>query len=65
VDGKRGDEPTVGDGIGQDEFNFTKLENPPAYEPTLCAKCKRRIRLGEDGYSISGDGSFCSGCSPM
>ena len=33
------------------EHNFEKLENPPAYEPTKCSKCKKVIRLGEDGYS--------------
>lgn len=47
------------------EYNFIKLENPPKYEPTLCTKCRSRINLGEDGYSIKGDGYFCMGCSPM
>ncbi len=47
------------------EYNFTKLENPPAFEPTLCAKCKQRIRLGEDGYSIKSHVYFCERCSPL
>src|SRR3972149_4726375 len=37
---------------GTNEHNFVKLENPPAYEPTKCAKCGIVMRLGEDGYSI-------------
>ena len=47
------------------DYNFTKLENPPAFEPTLCAKCKKRIRLGEDGYTIKGRDYFCERCTAM
>ena len=47
------------------EYNFTKLENPPEYEPTLCAKCKRVIRLGDEGYSIKGRDYFCERCPPV
>ena len=48
---------------GTNEFNFEKLPNPPAYEPTLCSKCKRRITLSEGGYSQRGDEYLCSKCS--
>jgi len=49
---------------GTNEFNFVKLENPPPFEPTLCAKCKRRIRLGDDEYTIFSDGRyFCERCA--
>ena len=48
---------------GTNEYNFEKLENPPAYEPTRCAKCKRIIVLSEDGYSMRGEKYFCSKCS--
>jgi recombinational DNA repair protein (RecF pathway) len=48
---------------GTNEYNFEKLENPPAFEPTHCARCGRRINLGEDGYSISGDRYTCEECT--
>ena len=46
------------------DFNFVKLENPPAYEPTRCKKCQEVIHLGEDGHSIKGGDYFCANCSP-
>lgn len=48
---------------GTNEYNFEKLENPPAYKPTRCVKCKKVIRSGEDGYSITTNGYFCERCS--
>jgi len=49
---------------GTNEYNFVKLENPPSYEPTLCAGCEVVIRLGEDGYSITPDKEyFCEECT--
>jgi len=49
---------------GTNEYNFVKLENPPAYEPTFCAGCGAVIRLGEDGYSITpGKKYFCQDCT--
>jgi hypothetical protein len=48
---------------GTNEYNFEKLANPPAFEPTRCAKCGRVIHLGEDGYSRTGEGYFCEACS--
>jgi hypothetical protein len=50
---------------GTNEYNFEKLENPPEYEPTRCAKCNTIINLGEDGYSIKGGKYFCYDCSEM
>jgi len=47
---------------GTNEYNFEKLENPPAYEPTRCAKCNKVIRLGEGGYSQCGNEYFCMTC---
>jgi hypothetical protein len=47
------------------EYNFTKLENPPEYQPTLCGKCKAVIRVGEDGYTIKAHDYFCTRCSPV
>ncbi len=40
------------------------LPNPPAYEPTRCAKCGKVIKLGEDGYFIRGDEYTCMNCVP-
>lgn len=48
---------------GISEYNFVKLENPPAYEPTKCAQCQKVISLSEDGYSMRGDGYCCMSCS--
>jgi hypothetical protein len=44
------------------EYNFEKLENPPAFEPTHCSDCERVIHLGTDGYSYSGDKYYCDRC---
>ena len=48
---------------GTTEYNFEKLENPPEYEPTRCAKCNAVIALGEDGYSILRGDYFCARCT--
>jgi hypothetical protein len=47
---------------GTNAYNFEKLPNPPAYEPTHCGGCGRVIRLGEDGYSIGPNGHRCDDC---
>jgi len=47
---------------GTNEYNFTKLVDPPSFEPTLCSKCGRRIVLGEGGYSQLGDKYTCMDC---
>jgi hypothetical protein len=44
------------------EYNFEKMENPPEYEPTKCAKCGSVIVLSEDAYTMSGEGYFCEKC---
>lgn len=48
---------------GTNEYNFEKLENPPAFKPTKCATCKKVIRLGEDGYTISRKRYLCEKCA--
>jgi hypothetical protein len=48
---------------GTNEYNFTKLPNPPSYEPTKCSGCGRVIRLAEDGYSIQGRRYLCDRCT--
>lgn len=51
---------------GTNEYNFEKLENPPAYEPTRCASCGRVIRLAEDGHMLApGEGYFCMDCANL
>lgn len=44
------------------EYNFEKLENPPAFRPTFCAGCHKRIVLPEGGYSISNRKYWCAAC---
>ena len=48
--------------FGTNEYNFERLPNPPKYKPTRCGECSEIIRLGEDGYTMSGDGYTCSNC---
>lgn len=50
---------------GTNEYNFEKLENPPDYEPTRCAKCNSIIRLGEEAYSMKGGKYFCTECTDI
>ena len=50
---------------GTNEYNFEKLENPPLYEPTKCSKCGVIIKLGTDGYTISGNEYWCEECSAV
>ena len=47
---------------GTNTYNFEKLENPPAYEPTHCGACGRVIVLSEDAYSIGPNGYRCGAC---
>ncbi len=47
------------------EYNFEKLENPPKFKPTHCAKCKKIISLSEDGYSMHAGKYFCMDCSAI
>lgn len=48
---------------GTNEYNFEKLANPPKYKPTRCATCGSIIKLGEDGYSCTGDEYRCMTCT--
>jgi hypothetical protein len=50
--------------FGTNEYNFEKLPNPPAFEPTRCTKCGNVIKLGEGGYSSGQDGYTCMNCMP-
>ncbi len=50
---------------GTNEYNFEKLENPPAYEPTKCARCGIIINLATDGYSQLGYECWCEECTDM
>jgi hypothetical protein len=48
---------------GTNEYNFEKLPDPPAYEPTKCSQCATIISLSQDEYSILGKDYFCSECT--
>ena len=47
---------------GTNEYNFERLDNPPAYEPTHCGGCGKTIALGTDGYSVGPEGYRCEAC---
>ena len=49
--------------FGTNEFNFETLDDPPDYEPTRCSECGRIIKLGLEGYMMSGDDYTCGGCA--
>jgi hypothetical protein len=51
--------------FGTNEYNFVKLQNPPAYEPTRCAQCNTIIVLSDDGYSMQGENYFCINCTDL
>ena len=51
-------------GFSSSEYNFEKLENPPAFEPTHCSTCGTIIRRAEGGYSMRGKEYWCGSCQP-
>lgn len=48
---------------GTNEYNFEKLPNPPAFEPTYCSQCGEHIIMANGGYSVRGDTYTCHGCN--
>jgi len=50
---------------GTNEYNDEKLPDPPAFKPTLCAKCKKRIVLPEGGFTMSKGEYVCGKCDPV
>ncbi|MBN2212595.1 MAG: hypothetical protein JW709_14450 [Sedimentisphaerales bacterium] len=56
-------EPEMYVWYGTNEYNFEKLTNPPAYEPTLCHQCGRVIVLSEESYTLKGGHHYCDSCS--
>ena len=48
---------------GTNEYNFTKLQNPPSFEPTKCSACGVAISLGDEGYSTQGSAYWCERCT--
>ena len=48
---------------GTNEYNFVKLENPPAYKPTHCDGCGGVIKLSDGGYSEGPKGILCEKCT--
>ncbi len=36
---------------GTNGYNFKKMPKPPAFKPTYCSKCDKRIVLPDGGYS--------------
>jgi hypothetical protein len=51
--------------FGTNEYNFERLENPPAYEPTRCSRCRRVVVLSEGGYSRLGPDVWCETCTEL
>lgn len=48
---------------GTNEYNFEKLPNPPAFEPTHCDGCGAVVSLVMGGYSEGPEGLLCAECS--
>lgn len=56
-------EPEIYVHYGTNEYNFVKLENPPAFEPTLCATCGERLDLGGGEYALLRGEYACMACT--
>jgi len=48
--------------FGTNDYNFEKLANPPAYEPTHCTGCNKVIKLASDSYTVAKGGTYCINC---
>jgi hypothetical protein len=59
---RRDIEPEMYAHFGTNDYNFEKLADPPAYEPTRCAGCNKVIKLATEGYTVSKDGTYCINC---
>jgi hypothetical protein len=52
--------------FGTNAYNFEQLKNPPSYQPTRCASCGTVIRLGEDSYTLTPQGTYvCLACTDV
>jgi hypothetical protein len=51
--------------FGTNEYNNEKLPAPPAFNPTFCAKCKKRILLPNGGYTVAAGKYYCDRCKPL
>ncbi len=48
---------------GTNEYNFEKLPNPPAFEPTYCSECGELIVKANGGYSVQNGVCICAKCN--
>lgn len=55
-------EPEMFVWYGTNEYNFEKLPNPLAFEPTYCSKCNERIILPDEGFSTLCGVYRCDNC---
>jgi len=55
-------EPELYAYFGTNDYNFEKLANPPAYEPTHCTGCNKVIKLASDSYTLAKGGTYCISC---
>jgi hypothetical protein len=56
-------EPEMIAWYGTNEYNFEKMPDPPPFKPTKCSRCGVVIRLGSDGYAVSGGKYRCESCA--
>ena len=59
---RTGHEPEMIAWYGTNEYNFEKMPDPPAYEPTKCSSCGQVIKLGAEGYAEGPEGYTCEDC---
>jgi uncharacterized protein YecA (UPF0149 family) len=50
---------------GTNEYNHEKLPDPPAFTPSFCAKCRKRIILADGGYTVKAGKYYCDRCEPL
>jgi hypothetical protein len=57
-------EPEMYAWFATNPYNFERLKNPPAFEPTHCDGCGERIVLPLGGYTLAGGKRWCDHCEP-
>ena len=59
----KGFDPELVAWYGTNDYNFTKLQDPPTFEPAHCGGCGAVISLAMNGYSQGPEGILCDPCT--
>jgi hypothetical protein len=50
---------------GTNNYNFTKLETPPTFEPNNCCTCGIIIKIGQESYWVKDNNYYCFHCATL